>query len=81
MPFTGARPAIVVSCLALLAGLSGCFPSEPVEPADLVLRGGVVVTVDDALPEAEAIAVDGYEISISRAAWPSPASSRVTAIT
>jgi len=62
MSSTGTRSAIVVSCLALLVGLSGCLPSEPVAPADLVLRGGVVVTVDDALPEAEAIAVEGYKI-------------------
>ena len=62
MSSTGTRSAIVVSCLALLVGLSGCLPSEPIEPADLVLRGGVVVTVDDALPEAEAIAVEGYKI-------------------
>ena len=63
MSSTGNHAAIVVSCLALLAGLSGCVSSEPVEPADLVLRGGVIVTVDDALPEAEAIAVAGYKIA------------------
>ncbi len=62
MSSTGNHAAIVVSCLALLAGLSGCVSSAPVEPADLVLRGGVIVTVDDALPEAEAIAVAGYKI-------------------
>jgi predicted amidohydrolase YtcJ len=32
------------------------------EPADLVLRGGKVVTIDDRLPEAEAIAVKGERI-------------------
>ena len=31
-------------------------------PADLVLRNGKVVTVDDALPEAEAIAVTGDRV-------------------
>ena len=62
MSSTGTRAAIFVSCLALLASLSGCVSPEPVEPADLVLRGGVVVTVDDALPEAEAIAIAGYQI-------------------
>ncbi|HSM59308.1 MAG TPA: amidohydrolase [Longimicrobiales bacterium] len=36
-------------CLAACAG-------EALEPADLVLRGGTVVTVDDALPEAQALA-------------------------
>ncbi len=63
MSSSGNHAAIVVSCLALLAGLSGCVSSKPVEPADLVLRGGVIVTVDDALPEAEAIAVAGYKIA------------------
>ncbi|MCB1645742.1 MAG: amidohydrolase [Pseudomonadales bacterium] len=32
-------------------------------PADLVLRGGKVITVDDDLGEAEAIAVNGYTIT------------------
>jgi predicted amidohydrolase YtcJ len=62
MSSTATRPAIVAACLALLTVPSGCVSSETVESADLVLRGGVVVTVDDTLPEAEAIAVDGYEI-------------------
>ncbi|MFQ5743208.1 MAG: amidohydrolase [Acidobacteriota bacterium] len=48
----------------LLAGLVlSCATSEPVEPADLVLRGGKVVTVDEAQPEAEAVAVTGYTIT------------------
>jgi predicted amidohydrolase YtcJ len=40
-----------------------CAPSKPIEPADLVLRGGRVLTLDDALPEAEAVAIDGYRIA------------------
>jgi predicted amidohydrolase YtcJ len=45
--------------LALTVGLlAACAPS----PADLVLRGGKVVTVDDAIPEAEAIAVTGDRV-------------------
>ena len=49
---------------ALLAGvlIAACEPS-PAEYADLVLTGGKVVTVDDALPEAEALAVTGYTIT------------------
>src|SRR5206468_2061545 len=34
----------------------------PVKPADLVLQGGKIVTVDDAKPEAQAIAVSGDTI-------------------
>lgn len=34
-----------------------------IAPADLVLRGGVVATVDPALGNAEAIAVNGYQIT------------------
>jgi predicted amidohydrolase YtcJ len=34
-----------------------CQPAE--EPADLVLRGGKIVTVDDSKPEAEAVAIRG----------------------
>ncbi len=33
-----------------------------IEPADLVLRGGTIVTVDEAVPEAQAIAVRGDAI-------------------
>jgi len=41
----------------------GCgSPGEVVEPADLVLKGGKVVTMDDAVPEGEAIAISGYRI-------------------
>jgi len=36
--------------------------SAAVRPADLVLRGGKIVTVDDARPEAQAIAVNGDTI-------------------
>src|SRR5262245_56005992 len=50
-------------CLALALAISACAPADPVEPADLVLRNGRVVTVDAALPEAEAIAIEGYRIA------------------
>ncbi|NNK49461.1 MAG: amidohydrolase [Gemmatimonadetes bacterium] len=40
-----------------------CRPAEDArEPADLVLRGGRVVTVDPALPDAEAVAMRGDRI-------------------
>jgi len=57
------KAAIVVGCTVLSGALQGCGNPRPVEPADLVLRGGRVVTVDDALPEAEAIAIEGYTIA------------------
>ena len=49
---------------AFLAGvlIAACEPG-PAEQADLVLMGGKVVTVDDTLPEAEALAVTGYTIT------------------
>jgi len=50
--------ALVAGCCALWAGCSG--PS--VEPADLVLHSGKVVTVDDAVPDGEAVAVRGGRI-------------------
>ena len=46
-----------------LLAACGTTPVPPVlQPADLVLRNGRVVTVDDAIPEAEAIAVAGDRI-------------------
>ncbi len=48
--------------LATLAlGAAGCQSAG--EPADLVLRNGKIVTVDDARPEAQAIAVRGDRIA------------------
>jgi len=48
--------------ILLATGLAaGCGPGVP--PADLVLKGGRVVTVDDARPEAQALAITGYRIT------------------
>lgn len=47
---------------AVLLFAAGCAAAPQNEPADLVLRGGRVVTVDAALPEAEAVAVRGHVI-------------------
>jgi predicted amidohydrolase YtcJ len=60
-----------VSALALALGACGGASEEAaqtattpdVAPADLVLRGGKVATVDPALGNAEAIAVNGYRIT------------------
>jgi predicted amidohydrolase YtcJ len=49
--------------LAVLVGISSCSSPKLVEPASLVLRGGTVISVDDALPRAEAIAIRGFEIA------------------
>ena len=53
---TVARSALLLAILIV-----ACEP--PAEYADLVLTGGKVVTVDDASPEAEALAVTGYTIT------------------
>jgi hypothetical protein len=48
---------------ATLLALAGCQEGPPPEEtADLVLRGGHVVTVDDSRPEAEAVAIRGDRI-------------------
>jgi predicted amidohydrolase YtcJ len=53
---------LTVPLLALLAA-PGTAPAAPESaPADLVLRNGKVVTVDDAIPDAEAIAVAGDRV-------------------
>ena len=53
---TVARSALLLAILIV-----ACEP--PAEYADLVLTGGKVVTVDDASPEREALAVTGYTIT------------------
>jgi len=50
-------PLLVLLCLGLGVGACGPAPSSDIEPADLVLRNGKLVTVDEDLPEAEALAV------------------------
>ncbi|MGH7445084.1 MAG: amidohydrolase, partial [Longimicrobiales bacterium] len=62
---SGCTRAFVRATLALVTlTAAGCAAAdqEAAEPADLVLRNGHVVTVDSSLPEAEAVAVRGYEI-------------------
>jgi predicted amidohydrolase YtcJ len=65
-------PSLLVVCLGLVAGCAGgtagaggaarADAAAAVASADLVLTNGRIVTVDDALPEAEAIAVSGDRI-------------------
>jgi hypothetical protein len=56
-------PSLACAALGLLAALAlaaaGCAPRRAEPIADLVLVGGRVVTLDPALPEAEALAVRG----------------------
>src|SRR5688572_20791165 len=51
---------IFLASLAILASVGAGQPA--VEPATLVLRNGKIVTVDDARPEAQAVAVRGDRI-------------------
>ena len=52
--------ALVAVSIAL--SCAGDAQRASVDPADLVLRGGRVVTVDEGLPEAQAVAVRGAYI-------------------
>ena len=64
-PWTPHRGAIAAAALllALAPRPSGQTPTPTaVRPADLVIRGGTIVTVDDARPEAAAMAVIGDTI-------------------
>ncbi len=56
---TASRAIPVVTTLGIALTIA-C--GSRIEPADLVLRGGTIVTVDEAVPEAQAIAVRGDAI-------------------
>jgi len=66
------KPTTLFLCVAILAA-GGCSreSGQPADapaastlpPADMVLRGGKVATVDPALGNAEAIAVTGYQVT------------------
>ncbi|GMR23351.1 MAG: amidohydrolase [Acidobacteriota bacterium] len=52
-------------CLVLTLALAGCSGERGPQPADLVLLHGKIVTVDDELPEAQALAVkDGLILAV-----------------
>jgi predicted amidohydrolase YtcJ len=55
-------PARSILGLLLLAATSCSTPANDQEPADLVLRSGRIVTVDESLPEAQAVAIRGDRI-------------------
>jgi len=48
--------------LLAAAAVSACAAGPQVEPADLVLRGGRVVTMEESQPEAQAVAIRGHSI-------------------
>ena len=54
------RDAVLALVLAGCAGAPAAPPGPP--PADVVLRGGLVVTMDDAQPRAQALAIGGDRI-------------------
>ena len=59
------RRTIIVAIALMCAPTTYVAPRaqpRPTAPADLVLRGGRIVTVDDARPEARALAVNGDRI-------------------
>ena len=51
------RPAVAALAVPALL-LAGCARRPEVEPATLVLHKGRIATVDDAKPEAQALAAD-----------------------
>jgi hypothetical protein len=57
-----ARSVRARSALAAAALFVACETGPTVEPADLVLTNGKIVTVDEAMPEAAAVAIRGAEI-------------------
>jgi predicted amidohydrolase YtcJ len=62
MSIDNIRRAVLFSSVVLLTGIAACSSPISVEPADLVLVGGTVVTVDAELPRAEAVAIRDFEI-------------------
>jgi predicted amidohydrolase YtcJ len=56
------KSAILFVPVIVAVGASAAGVQQPVQPADLVLTNGKVVTVDDSVPQAEAIAVRGDRI-------------------
>jgi len=56
------RWATRFALFAILIPFTGCRSGGSPEEADLILTNGKIVTMDPALPQAEAIAVKGYTI-------------------
>ena len=58
----GQQGQALATTLVVLATIAACNRAPAVEPATLVLRGGTIVTMDEAAPEAQALAVRGDRI-------------------
>ncbi len=59
------RNTIFTSSLALILAMTvSCAPGSAVEPADMVIHNGKVVTVDDDIPEAEGVVIRGDRIEL-----------------
>jgi len=59
------KPAPILAVVASVAAATGCSAPEPKLPADTIYTGGDVITVNDAQPAAEAIAVkDGKILAV-----------------
>jgi predicted amidohydrolase YtcJ len=56
------RMLLLSVTLLALACLTGCGSDPGLRPADLVIRGGRILTLDETTPEAEALAVRGNTI-------------------
>jgi predicted amidohydrolase YtcJ len=54
--------AFLLTLILLSAAAAPHQQQQPVQPADLVLTNGKVITVEDSLPEAQAVAVRGARI-------------------
>jgi predicted amidohydrolase YtcJ len=65
MSMRAAAGAVLVGALAVLVASTAAQTRPPVRTADLVLRGGTIVTVDEKRPEAQAIAVGGDTILVA----------------
>ena len=50
-------PSLRFPLFLLLLALTACSDTPPVDPADTVFVNGNVITIDDAKPAAEAVAV------------------------
>ena len=59
------RSLLPLSAAALALVLTiGCAPASDVPPADMVIHNGKVVTVDESVPEAQGIVINGDRIEL-----------------
>ena len=61
-PALDTMTSLLPMTLAMLLSLQGCADSPGEGPADLVLRGGKVITMREERPEARAVAIGGAKI-------------------